>query len=100
VWQTSHTALDLAAREGRGAQAWGILWKTPIHAMARYANSYEDRLRREIRDAIAIDPIASIAQITERLNKRLNHSFDPRYIKKLRDQSEPPAHHRERPREP
>jgi hypothetical protein len=52
-------------------QACRILWKTPIHAMARYANSYEDRLRGEIRDAIAIGPIASIAQITERLNKRL-----------------------------
>jgi hypothetical protein len=53
--------------------------------MARYANTYEDRLKREIRDAIAFDPIATIPEITERLNTRLNHSFDPRYIKKLRD---------------
>jgi len=53
--------------------------------MARYANTYEDRLRREIRDAIALDPIATIPELTERLSKRLDHSFDPRYIKKLRD---------------
>jgi hypothetical protein len=43
----------------------GYLWKTPIHGTARNANSYEHRLRRENRDTIAIDPIASIAQITE-----------------------------------
>jgi hypothetical protein len=42
-------------------------------------------LKREIRDAIALDPIATIPQLTERLNKRLKHSFDPRYIKRLRD---------------
>lgn len=53
--------------------------------MGRFAPTYEDRLKREIRDAIAIDPIATIPEITERLNKRLEHSFDPRYIKRLRD---------------
>jgi hypothetical protein len=53
--------------------------------MARFRPTYEDRLKREVRDAIAIYPIATIPEITERLNKRLNHSFDPRYIKKLRD---------------
>jgi hypothetical protein len=42
-------------------------------------------VKREIRDALAIDPIATIPELTERLNKRLNHSFDPRYIKKLTD---------------
>jgi hypothetical protein len=42
-------------------------------------------LKREIRDDIAIDPIATIPELTERLNKRLNHSFDPRHIKRLRD---------------
>jgi hypothetical protein len=52
--------------------------------MAR-SPTYEVRVKREIRDAIAIDPIASIPELVERLNKRLNHSFDPRYIKKLRD---------------
>lgn len=53
--------------------------------MANYSHGYQERLKREIRDALAIDPIATIPDITERLNKRLNHSFDPRYIKKLRD---------------
>lgn len=62
-----------------------IIGETHTDAMARYAPTYQDRLKREIRDAIAIDPIATIPEITERLNKRLNHSFDPRYIKKLRD---------------
>ena len=47
--------------------------------------TYEVRIKREIRDAIAIDPIATVPELVERLNKRLNHSFDPRYIKKLRD---------------
>jgi hypothetical protein len=50
-----------------------------------HSPTYEIRVRREIRDALAIDPIASIPELTERLNKRLNHSFDPRYIKKLTD---------------
>jgi len=50
-----------------------------------HSPTYEIRVRREIRDALAIDPIATIPELTERLNKRLNHSFDPRYIKKLTD---------------
>ena len=50
-----------------------------------HSPTYEVRVRREIRDALAIDPIATIPELTERLNKRLNHSFDPRYIKKLTD---------------
>ena len=53
--------------------------------MGRFAPTYQDRLKREIRDALAIDPIATIPELTERLNKRLDHSFDPRYIKRLRD---------------
>jgi len=53
--------------------------------MANYSKGYQDRLKREIRDAIAIDPIATIPEIVERLNQRLNHSFDPRYIRRLRD---------------
>ena len=50
-----------------------------------HSPAYALRVRREIRDALAIDPIATIPELTERLNKRLNHSFDPRYIKKLTD---------------
>jgi hypothetical protein len=50
-----------------------------------HSSTYEVRVRREIRDALAIDPIATIPELTERLNKRLDHSFDPRYIKRLTD---------------
>ena len=47
--------------------------------------TYEENLNRAIRDAIAIDPVAGIHQLTDTLSKRLDHSFDLRYIKKLRD---------------
>jgi hypothetical protein len=50
-----------------------------------HSPTYEVRVRREIRNALAIDPIATIPELTEPLNKRLSHSFDPRYIKKLTD---------------
>ena len=50
-----------------------------------HSPTYEVRVRREIRDALAIHPIATIPELTERLNERLNHSFDPRHIKKLTD---------------
>lgn len=53
--------------------------------MATYSHGYEENLKRAIRDAIAIDPVAGIHQLTDTLSKRLDHSFDPRYIKKLRD---------------
>ncbi len=36
---------------------------------------------------MALDPVATLPQLTETLSKRLNHSFDPRYFKKLRDKS-------------
>jgi len=53
--------------------------------MASYSRGYEENLKRAIRDAIAIDLIAGIRQLTDTLSKRLNHSFDPRYNKRLRD---------------
>jgi hypothetical protein len=53
--------------------------------MATYSHGYEENLKGAIRDAIAIDPIAGIHQLTETLSKRLDHSIDPRYIKRLRD---------------
>jgi hypothetical protein len=54
------------------------VWRLTLTAMkkilsARYATRF------------AIDPIAGIHQLTDTLSKRLNHSFDPRYIKRLRD---------------
>jgi hypothetical protein len=53
--------------------------------MATYSHGYEENLKRAIRDAVAIDPVAGIYQLTETLSKRLDHSFDARYIKRLRD---------------
>ena len=53
--------------------------------MANYSHGYEENLKRAIRDALAVDPVAGIHQLTDTLPKRLNHSFDPRYFKKLRD---------------
>jgi hypothetical protein len=53
--------------------------------MATYSRGYEENLKRAIRDTIAIDPLAGIHQLTDTLSKRLDHSFDPRYIKRLRD---------------
>ena len=53
--------------------------------MANYSHGYEENLKRAIRDALAVDPVAGIHQLTDTLSKRLNHSFDPRYFKKLRD---------------
>jgi len=50
--------------------------------MATYWHGYEEKLERAIRDAIAIDPVAGIHQLPETLSKRLDHSFDPRYIKR------------------
>ena len=47
--------------------------------------TYEDRLKREIADAIALDAIATITELTNCLNKRLDRFFDPRYIKRFRD---------------
>jgi hypothetical protein len=48
--------------------------------MGGLAPTYEDRLKREIRDAIALDQTTTIPGLTDRLNKRLDHSFDPHYI--------------------
>jgi hypothetical protein len=49
------------------------------------APTHEDRLKREIRDAIDLGPIVTIPELTDRLNKRLDHYFDLRYIRSLQD---------------
>jgi hypothetical protein len=59
--------------------------KRVLTPMATYSHGYEENLKRAIRDAVAIDPVAGIYQLTETLSKRLDHSFDARYIKRLRD---------------
>ena len=51
--------------------------------MATYSSEYQDNLRRAIRDIKALDPLVTTLALTEKLNKRFNHSFDRRYIKKL-----------------
>jgi hypothetical protein len=51
--------------------------------MATYSSEYEENLRRTIRDLKALDPLITNIALTEKLSKRFNHSFDPRYIKRL-----------------
>ena len=51
--------------------------------MATYSQTYEENLRRTIRDIKALDPLITNVGLTEKLSKHFNHSFDPRYIKKL-----------------
>jgi hypothetical protein len=53
--------------------------------MATYSSEYEENLRRVIRDLKAFDPLITNIALTEKLSKRFNHSFDPRFIKRLSD---------------
>jgi hypothetical protein len=39
--------------------------------MATYSHGYEKNLKRAIRDAMAIDPVATILQLTETLSEAL-----------------------------
>jgi hypothetical protein len=51
--------------------------------MAVHSHTYEENLRRQVRDFKVLDPLITYAALTEKLNNRLNYSFDPRYIAKL-----------------
>lgn len=51
--------------------------------MANYGFEYQQNLRRIIRDMQANDPLITNNELTSKLSKKLNHSFDPRFIKKL-----------------
>lgn len=53
--------------------------------MPRYSHPFEDSLRRAIRDTLALDPLITDAALTKTLEKKLEHSFDPRYVGKMRD---------------
>lgn len=44
---------------------------------------YEEKIRRAIRDAQAIDPIITIKSMQLMLEKKFNRSFDHRYVTKL-----------------
>src|SRR5258708_28736658 len=45
----------------------------------------EAEIRREIRDARALDPLISVSALERRLEKKFNHGFSRRYIARLAD---------------
>lgn len=53
--------------------------------MPKLSPMYEEKLKRAIRDAYAIDPLITRASLMENLEKRFDHSFDHNYIRKLAD---------------
>jgi hypothetical protein len=53
--------------------------------MATYSQPVHDAIKREIRDLRALDPLIGYGEIRDKLTKRFNREFDPRFIKKLAD---------------
>jgi len=53
--------------------------------MVTYPHGNEEKLKRAIRDATALDPIATIPRLTETPLEPPEPFIDPRYIKKLPD---------------
>ena len=53
--------------------------------MATKAPAYEEKIKRAIRDALAYDPLLTQNALIEQLNRRFDHSFDFRYIRRLTD---------------
>ena len=51
--------------------------------MAKFIPAIEEKIRRAIRDAMAIDPLMTQTALCEAVSKRLNHNFDRQYIGKL-----------------
>jgi hypothetical protein len=51
----------------------------------RIVPAIEAELRREIRDARALDPLISVSALEQRLEKKFNRGFSYRYIAKLAD---------------
>jgi hypothetical protein len=51
----------------------------------RIVPAVEAELRREIRDARALDPLISVSALERRLEKKFNRGFSYRYIAKLAD---------------
>lgn len=51
--------------------------------MGAVTRTYEDKIKRAIRDALAVDPLLTLSALVEHLNEKFEHSFDPRYIKRL-----------------
>ena len=46
---------------------------------------YEEKIKRAVRDALALDPITTDAALHERVCKSMKYNFDIKYIRKLRD---------------
>jgi hypothetical protein len=46
---------------------------------------FEDKIKRPIRDAMAVDPLITQVGLIEHLNEKFEHSFDFRYIRRLTD---------------
>src|SRR5260370_4175801 len=51
----------------------------------RIVPAVEAELRREIRDARALDPLISVSALEQHLEKKFNRGFSYRYIAKLAD---------------
>jgi hypothetical protein len=47
-------------------------------------SEFVETVKRAIRDAIAVDPLVTTVALVDHLNTKFEHSFDPRYIKRLR----------------
>lgn len=45
--------------------------------------AYEEKVKRAIRDAMAIDPIMTQTALLDHLERKFKHSFDHRYVNKL-----------------
>jgi len=53
--------------------------------MPKLRSDVENVIRRQVRDAVAVDPLISINALTKLVSKRLNRDIDPKFIKKLVD---------------
>jgi hypothetical protein len=51
--------------------------------MGAVTRTYDDKIKRAIRDAVAVGPLLTLSALVEHLDDKFAHSFDPRYIKRL-----------------
>jgi hypothetical protein len=49
-------------------------------AMGAIAHDFEEKVKRAIRDAMAMDPLLTQGALIAYLNKKFNHSFDFRFV--------------------
>jgi hypothetical protein len=62
-----------------------IICPNTLKAYGQNPQAFEDKIKRAIRDAFAYDPLLTQSALIEYLNKKFNHSFDFRYIRRLTD---------------